>query len=796
MPEPRVTAPQATTTDPDQAHDAALDADITRLDIPALIARLTLEEKAELLDGSDFWHTQPVERLGIPAIMLSDGPHGLRKQQEGGDHLGLLNSVAATCFPPAAGLASSWDTSLLTRVGEAIGRECRAERVAVVLGPSINMKRSPLCGRNFEYYSEDPALAGALGAAFTHGVQSQGVGVSVKHYAANNQETERMTVSAEVDERTLREIYLPAFETVVKEARPWTVMSSYNKINGTYVAESRALLTEILREEWGFDGLVVSDWGGISRRAQTLTAGVDLEMPSSGGTGTKDILKAVQSGELTEGDLDRAVARVLTLVDRAEAEAAETDVAEAAAEAVGDTGRAFDADAHHRLAREAARAGAVLLKNDQGILPLDPADGGRIAVIGEFARTPRFQGAGSSQVNPTRVDSALDALRTAVDGRREVAFAPGFVVESEAADPALVAEAVRTADDADVAVLFLGLPPSYESEGYDRTHMDLPAHQIELLNAVADVNPRIVVVLTNGSVVCLTPWQERAQAVLEGWLSGQAGGSAIADLLLGAATPSGKLAETIPLRHVDNPALGNFPGAFGRVHYGEGLLIGYRWYDTRQMPVAYPFGHGLSYTTFTYDDLEVLIRSDGAEPEVEITVTVTNTGDRPGTETVQVYVTDHESTVSRPAQELRAFARVTLDPAESRPVTLSLGRRAFAFWNETLNRWAVEGGRFGLRVGASSRDIRLETTIGLTGDNLVLPLRSDSSAEEWLSHADAGPWLRAAIGDEGFGAIIADPHNGQMIRAIPLQRLSRFPGFPLSEEQIDEAVARFAGAAV
>ncbi|MEU6767836.1 glycoside hydrolase family 3 C-terminal domain-containing protein [Streptomyces sp. NPDC046853] len=781
MPEPSVTTPQATTTDPGRTRTPAPKALVTRLDIPALIARLTLEEKAELLDGSDFWHTQPVERLGIPAIMLSDGPHGLRKQQEGGDHLGLLDSVPATCFPPAAGLASSWDTSLLTRVGEAIGRECRAERVAVVLGPGINMKRSPLCGRNFEYYSEDPALAGALGTAFTHGVQSQGVGVSVKHYAANNQETERMTVSAEVDERTLREIYLPAFETVVTEARPWTVMSSYNKINGTYVAESRALVTEILREEWGFDGLVVSDWGGISHRARTLTAGVDLEMPSSGGTGTRDILTAVRSGELTEDDLDRAVTRVLTLVDRAEA--------------AGDAGRTFDAEAHHRLAREAAVAGAVLLKNDQGILPLNPADGGRIAVIGEFARTPRFQGAGSSQVNPTRVDSALDALRTAVDGRREVAFAPGFVVESEAADPALVAEAVRTAEGADAVVLFLGLPPSYESEGYDRTHMDLPAHQIDLLNAVAEVNPRLVVVLTNGSVVRLTPWQDRAQAVLEGWLSGQAGGSAIADLLLGAATPSGKLAETIPLRLEDNPALGNFPGAFGRVHYGEGLLIGYRWYDTRQMAVAYPFGHGLSYTTFAYDDLEVLIRSDGAEPQVDITVTVTNTGDRPGTETVQVYVTDHESTVSRPAQELRAFARVTLEPGESRPVTLSLGKRAFAFWNEALNRWAVEGGSFGLRVGASSRDIRLETTIGLTGDDLVLPLRSDSSAEEWLSHSEAGPWLRAAIGDEGFGAIMADPHNGQMIRAIPLQRLSRFPGFPLSEEQIDEAVTRFAAAA-
>ncbi|MFI5852677.1 glycoside hydrolase family 3 C-terminal domain-containing protein [Streptomyces parvulus] len=748
-----------------------------RLDIPALLTRLTLEEKAQLLDGSDFWRTQPVERLGIPAIMLSDGPHGLRKQCEGGDHLGLLDSVPATCFPPAAALASSWDTALLARVGEAIGRECRAERVSVVLGPGVNMKRSPLCGRNFEYYSEDPALAGELGAAFTEGVQSQGVGVSVKHFVANNQETDRMTVSAEVDARTLREIYLPAFETVVTRARPWTVMSSYNKVNGTYVAESRELLTGILREEWGFDGLVVSDWGGVSRRARSLTAGVDLEMPASGGAGTKDILEAVGSGRLSESDLDTAVARVLTLVDRASA--------------AGGDAPSFDADAHHELAREAALAGAVLLKNDDGILPLDPAGGGRIAVIGEFARTPRFQGAGSSQVNPTRVGTALDALRTAVDGRREVVFAPGFEVESETADPALVAEAVRTATDADVAVLFLGLPPSYESEGYDRAHMDLPAHQIELLDAVAEANPRVVVVLSNGSAVCLTPWQERARAVLEGWLLGQAGGDALADLLLGVANPSGRLAETIPLRHEDTPAFGNFPGAFGRVHYGEGLLVGYRWYDTRRMPVAHPFGHGLSYTTFSYDGLDAVIRSDGAEPEVEVTVTVTNTGDRTGTETVQLYVTDPESTVLRPAQELRAFARVTLEPGGSSPVTLTLGRRAFAFWHEALERWVVEGGTFGLRVGASSRDIRVETAVTLTGDDAVLPLAPDSPAEAWLAHPSAGPWLRDAVGDEGFGAILFDPDNGQMMRAIPLRRLSRFPGFPLSEGQIDDAVIRF-----
>ncbi|WP_436771175.1 glycoside hydrolase family 3 C-terminal domain-containing protein [Yinghuangia sp. YIM S09857] len=754
--------------------------DAARLDIPALLAELTLEEKAALLDGSDFWRTQPIERLGIPAIMLSDGPHGLRKQDESGDHLGLLASVPATCFPPAAGLASSWDTALLARVGEAIGRECRTERVAIVLGPGVNMKRSPLCGRNFEYYSEDPALAGELGAAFTQGVQSQGVGVSVKHYAANNQETDRMTVSAEVDERTLREIYLPAFETVVTKADPWTVMSSYNRVNGTYVAEHRQLLTEILRGDWGFRGLVVSDWGGVSRRAETVAAGLDLEMPSSGGAGTRIILDAVASGQLTQADVDLAVTRVLTLIDRA---------LPALADPAG-----YDADAHHALAREAAAASAVLLKNEGGLLPLDPAAGGTVAVIGEFARTPRYQGAGSSQVNPTRIDSALDALRSALDGTREVAFAAGYVIESEDADDALVAEAVATAAAAEVAVLFLGQPPSYESEGYDRAHMDLPAQQTALLHAVADANPNLVVVLSNGSVVTLAPWQDRAKALLETWLLGQAGGSAVADLLLGAVSPSGRLAETIPVRYEDNPTIGNFPGDFGRVQYGEGLLIGYRWYDAHRLPVAYPFGHGLSYTTFGYDGLEIAVRADGAEPQVDVTVTVTNTGDRAATETVQLYVTDPEASVFRPEQELRAFARVTLEPGESAPVTLTLGRRAFAFWHEAVGRWIVESGAFGLRVGASSRDIRAEGTVELTGDAYAVPLQADSTAEQWFAHPAAGPWLREAVGTEGFAAMLFDPESGQMIRAIPLSRLARFPGFPVNDEQIDEAVRKFAEA--
>src|ERR1700736_5509007 len=698
-----------------------------RLDISAMLAALTLEEKASLLDGSDFWRTQPIERLGIPGIMVTDGPHGVRKQAEGGGHLGLNASVPATCFPPAAGLACTWDVELLGRVGAALGRECRAAEVSVLLGPGVIMKPSPLCGRNFEYFSEDPALAGDLAAALINGIQSQGVGVSLKHFAANNQETDRMTVSAEVDERTLGEIYFPAFERVVTQTQPWTVMCSYNRINRVYVSENRWLLTDVLRGEWGYEGLVVSDWGAVARRDVGVAAGLDLEMPSSAGGGQRKILEAVRAGELSEADVDLAVKHVLTLVERAQPAL--------------EPGQTFDASAHHALAREAAAASAVLLKNEGGILPLDAQNGGAVAVIGEFARSPRFQGAGSSQVNPTQVDSALDALRTALNGQREVTFAPGFAIESDAADPALVEEAVRTAAAAEVVVLFLGLPPSYESEGYDREHMDLPAHQVELLHAVADVNPRLVVVLSNGSGVPGAPRAGRAHAVLEGWLLGQAGGSATTELLLGVVSPSGKLAETIPARYQDNPTIGAFPGEHGRVRYGEGLLIGYRWYDAHRIPVAYPFGHGLSYTTFEYADLAVRVRDDGERPEVEVTLTVTNTGDRAGKDTVQVYVSDPAATVYRPEQELRGFAQVTLEPGQSAPLTLTLGQRAFAFWHDTAGRWVVEGGVFGVRVGASSRDIRLEAAVELTGQVVVPPLTVESTADAWLAPPVAGPWL-------------------------------------------------------
>ncbi|HEY8718061.1 glycoside hydrolase family 3 C-terminal domain-containing protein [Pengzhenrongella sp.] len=741
-----------------------------RLDIPTLLTSLTLEEKAALLDGSDFWHTEPVPRLGIPAVMVTDGPHGLRKQAQEGDHLGIGDSVPATCFPPAAGLASTWDVELLTRVGAALGDECRAQQVAVLLGPGVNMKRSPLCGRNFEYFSEDPLLAGELGASLVRGIQSRGVGTSLKHFAANNQETERMSVSAEVDERTLREIYLPAFERVVTTAKPWTVMCSYNKVNGVYASENRWLLTDVLRGDWGYDGVVVSDWGAVNERAAGVHAGLDLEMPSSSGAGARKILDAVATGTLSLADVDQGVTRVLGLVDRALPALA--------------PGQTFDVDAHHALAREAAAASAVLLKNDGAILPLDPRTGGTIAVIGEPARTPRYQGAGSSQVVPTRLDDSLTALRAATDGSREVTFAPGFVVEAQEADPKLLAQAVANARDAEVVVLFAGLPASHESEGYDRAHLDLPAPQVDLLAAIAAVNPNVVVVLSNGSVVSLAPWRRHARAVLEGWLGGQAGGSAVVDLLLGAVNPSGKLAETVPVQYADNPTIGAFPGEHGTVRYGEGLLIGYRWYDAHALEVAYPFGHGLSYTTFEYSDLATTVHDDGAAPSLEVSLTVANTGAVAGRETVQIYVADPESSVFRPEQELKAFTKVHLEPGASTRVSLTLDARAFSFWHTPLGRWVVEGGDFQIRVGASSRDVRLTAVVHLTGDDLRAPLSPDSPVSAWLDHPVAGPRLLARLGTGELADMLFDAQHGEMMRAIPLVRLARFPGFPVPEQDL------------
>ena len=754
---------------PDDTSPTALP---TRLEIDRLLAELTLEEKAALLDGSDRWHTEPIGRLGIPAIMLADGPHGLRKQTPEAAAADVRGSYPATCFPPAVGTSSSWDPDLVRRVGAALGTEARAAGVAVLLGPGVNMKRSPLCGRNFEYVAEDPYLAGELGAAFVEGVQSRGVGTSLKHFAANNQETDRRYVSADIDERTLREIYLPHFETVVKRAAPWTLMCSYNKINGVYSAENRWVLTEVLRDEWGFDGLVMSDWDAVNLREDGVHAGLDLEMPTSNGVGQRRILEAVREGRLSEADVDTCARRVLQLVDRA-------------LPALADPGE-VDLEAHHALAREAATRSAVLLKNDGGLLPL-ARTGGRVAVVGELARTPRYQGAGSSLVVPTRLDDALTALTDALAGQREVTFAPGFRLEDGQSHPddALAREAVDAARDADVVVLFLGLPPAFESEGYDRDHMHLPTHQVDLLGAVADANANVVVVLSNGSAVLLDPWQDRVPALLEGWLLGQAGGGAIADLLLGDVDPSGRLTETIPLAYEHTPAYGTFPGEQGHVRYGEGLLIGYRWYDTRQLPVAYPFGHGLSYTTFEYSDLTTTVHDDGAATTVEVAVMVTNTGRRAGRDVVQVYVADPESAVFRPEQELKGFAAVALDAGASERVAITLDARAFSWWHVGLGRWVLEGGAFEIRVGRSSRDVRASAVVDLAGEAIVERLDPAVPLAVWLAHPVAGPRLAERMKAQGT----YDDHRIRRMKENPVARVARMPGFPVPEDELERLAA-------
>ncbi len=753
--------------------------------VSALLGELTLEEKAALCLGSDFWHTCPVARLGIPAIMVADGPHGLRKQAAEGDHAGIGGSVPATCFPTAAALGSSWDAALVRRVAAAIGAEARAQGVAVVLGPGINIKRSPLCGRNFEYFSEDPLISGVLGAAWVEGLQARGVGASLKHFAVNNQETDRLRVSADVDDRTLREIYLAGFERVVTLARPWTVMCSYNKVNGSYASQNRWLLTSVLREEWGFGGLVVSDWGAVQDRVAALAAGLDLEMPPNLGASDAAIVAAVRGGELKEAELDAAAGRVLALIDRARS----------AGYAAGGDGGTLDEHAHHQLARAAARDCAVLLKNEGGILPLRPAAGDTIAVIGEFARTPRFQGAGSSQVNPTRADAALDELRAAVPAGVVVEFAAGYGIGDTSRDSDLAAEAVALAGRASTVLMFLGLPAAEESEGFDRTHIRLPGSQIALVAQVAAVNSGVVVVLANGSVVQLSDWEQHARAVLECWLSGQAAGGAAADLLLGAASPSGRLAETVPARLEDSPSVLNFPGELGHVRYGEGIFVGYRGHDQLRQQVSYPFGHGLSYTSFGYAGLTAELSGAHADGTLAIALTcqVTNTGRRRGQEVVQVYVRDLEASVARPVRELKGFAKVDLGPGETATVSFALRARDLSFWSAAACGWVLEAGQFELAIGASSRDLRLTTIIDVDAPPARPVLDGMSTLQEWLADPDGAAALRAVAGTRGNGRAAGLPGSDELIKIIgnfPLSRVPAFPGLGIDHAAVQELLAR------
>ena len=745
--------------------------------IQPIIAQMTLEEKAALCTGAGSWKTTPVERLGIPEMTVSDGPHGLRRVAD--EHSITSTSLPATCFPTAVCMASTWDVDLIRELGQAIAQECNALKVDVVLGPGVNMKRTPLCGRNFEYYSEDPFLAGEMAVSFINGVQSKGVGTSLKHFAANNQEYRRSTINADIDERSLREIYLPAFEAAVKKANPWTVMCSYNKLNGTFASENHRLLMEILKNEWEFEGLVVSDWGAVHNRVNALKAGLDLEMPGPRGKRVKAVIDAVRSGKLDESVLDEAVGRILEIVFKA----AETK-----------KGGSFDVDEHHALARRVASEGMVLLKNN-GILPLKQLK--RLTVIGRSAKVAYYQGGGSSHINPTRLDNPYEELQKMV-GEAELIYAEGYH-DGEGYNQTLIDEACEKASSAEVALLYISLPATKESEGYDRPDLDLTEHQVVLIKAVTAVQPNTVVILNNGAPVVMSEWVDGPAAILEAWMMGQAGGGAIADVLFGKVNPSGKLAETFPLKLTDTPAFINYPGENGTVRYGEGIFIGYRYYDTKQVPTLFPFGYGMSYTTFDYQNPKV---SSGTFQDVDcltVSVDVTNTGQVAGKEVVQVYVHDHKSKLVRPPKELKGFAKVELQPGETKPVSIELDFRAFAYYHPAYNQWITEDGEFDILIGASSADVRHTLTVTLHSTlELSSLLNRESTLREWSAdprgmsvlapiYPQINAEMQAKHGGDDREQTGLDPLGFLMDMPLPsLLYFLRYPVPTTPEELVDE----------
>lgn len=666
-------------------------------DIKELLGQMTLEEKASMCSGFDFWHLKGIERLGIPSVMVSDGPHGLRKQEERADHLGINESIRAVCFPPAVLTACSFDRNLFRTVGDAIGKEAQANDLSIVLGPAVNIKRSPLCGRNFEYYSEDPYLSGEAAAAYIDGVQAHHVGTSIKHFAANNQEYKRVSCSSDVDERTLREIYLPAFETAVKKSKPYTVMCSYNRLNGVFASEHPWLLTDVLRREWGFEGYVMSDWGAVNDRVEGIKAGMDLEMPGSYGMNDAEIVAAVKEGTLREEILDKTVERILNIIfeyaDNREKQE-------------------FTLESDHELAREIAEESMVLLKND-AIFPLKEDE--NILFIGEFAAKPRYQGGGSSHVNSFRVSSVLDA----VSGRPNISYVKGFSASDDIYDETLVEVAVQAAESADKVIIFAGLPDCYESEGYDRTHMGLPENQNRLIDKILTVQPETAVVLHNGSPVEM-PWLPKVKGLLEAYLGGQAVGEAVANLIFGKVNPSGKLAETFPCKLSDNPSYFTF-GEAKSVAYGEGIFVGYRYYDMKEMPVAFPFGYGLSYTTFSYNNLAIDREEFSDHDKITVSVDITNTGNVAGKEIVQLYIHDLTGSARRPKKELKGFEKVFLEPGETKKVAFELGYRSIAWYHTGIHDWYAASGDYEILIGASSQDIRLSGCVHFITEKL-LPL--------------------------------------------------------------------------
>ena len=655
-----------------------------------LINKMTLEEKVGLCSGKDGWYLKGVDRLGIPEIMLTDGPHGLRKHNPEGKFK-LENSIPATCFPTAVTTACSWDPELIYEMGVALGEECLQERVSVLLGPGVNMKRSPLCGRNFEYFSEDPLLAGEMAAGWINGVQSQGVGTSLKHFAVNSQEKKRLAIDSVVDERALREIYLTAFEIAVKKAQPWTVMTAYNKLNGTYCSENRHLVKEILKDEWGLEGIAVTDWGAANDRVEGIRNGNELEMPNSKGYYDKKICAAVRSGELSESAVDEAADRMLTLIKKSEANLKD--------------GYTYDKEAHHKLAAKICSESVVLLKNEDKILPVGKDK--KIAVIGEMARAPRYQGAGSSLINPTKISDAFDGLLA--EGY-SLNFAPGYNKKKDEIMPAMITDACKIAEKADIALVFIGLTEEYESEGYDRDHMNLPKTHNHLVEEILKVNENVVVVLSGGAPVVM-PWLHKVKALVNGYLGGQASGDAIAQIISGKVNPSGKLAETYPLSLADTPCYKYYPGTKRTAEHRESIYIGYRYYDTAEKDVLFPFGYGLSYTEFKYSNLKLSKKKIKDTDTLTVSYKIKNVGDCDGAEISQVYVSDKESTIFRPKKELKGFKKVFLKAGEETTVEITLSKRAFAFYNAEASDWQVESGDFEIAVGASSRDIKLTADV-------------------------------------------------------------------------------------
>lgn len=747
------------------------------MNVKEIVRKMTLEEKAGLCSGADFWRTKAVERLEVPQMMVSDGPHGLRKQEETADHLGLDESVKAVCFPAGCATAASFDRKLLRTLGETLGKECQAEGIGVLLGPAVNIKRSPLCGRNFEYFSEDPYLAGQMASSYIKGVQSKGVGTSIKHFLANNQEHRRMSSSSEADERTLREIYMPAFEEAVKKAKPWTVMCSYNRINGVYAAQNKKYLTDVLRGEWGFDGFVVSDWGAVNDRVADLEAGLDLEMPSSFGINDKKIVEAVENRELSEEVLDKAVERILSIVDRSVENRKE--------------GAAYDKEEDHRLARRIAAESMVLLKND-GVLPL--RKGARIAFIGEFAEKPRFQGGGSSHINTFKTESAWEMA-----DQSHVIYAQGYSIKQNKLDDTLLSEAIRAAALAETAVVFAGLPDAFESEGFDRTHMRLPEYQNELIEAICKANPYTVVVLHNGSPVEM-PWIHKVKGVLETYLGGQAVGGAVVDVLYGDVNPGGRLPETFPLKLEDNPSYIFYIGEGDKVEYREGVFVGYRYYDKKKMEVLFPFGHGLSYTSFQFSNLKLSKKRMDDTEELQVTVEVKNTGRCAGKEVVQLYVAAPEDEeVIRPVRELKGFEKVELAPGERKTVSFRLGKRAFAYYDAEISDFRVPTGEYRIEIGKSSRDIcfseeiTVRDTSGkwkpITMDTTIGDIMKLSGAKEIVEEMIERMGIADSGNDGNLGEGTADMAEA-MLRYMPLRSALSFSGGQVTLEQVEEILDR------